>query len=112
MTIRYQKAFEAVNSTAPAFNVSVTNTSTANALESSGAREWDGPGSRTIRLVSGQATDYYVQFGTSSVVASTLSMLFLGGTVEIPSPIRPGFTHIAMYSSTDMTVNVTIGYGG
>ena len=109
---RFQKAFEAINSTAPAFNVSVTNTSTANALESTGSREWDGPGSRTIRLASGTAADYYVQFGNSSVVASTLSMLFLGGTVEIPSPIKPGNTHIAMYSSTDITVNVTLGYGG
>lgn len=112
MTQRTFKAFTPVNSTVPSFNISVTNASSANALESTGVRQWAGPGGRSVRISAKESFDYYVQFGTSSVVASTLSMLFLGGTVEIPSPIQPSYTHIAMYSSTDITVNVTLGYGG
>lgn len=115
MTNRFQLPFRPVESTAPSFEVALTSAnSTANALESTAIfRYWrHGPGSRAIRLATKTADDYYVSFGsTLAVAASTDSMLLLGGTVEIFDPIRPGITHIALQSSTDVTVNVTIGHG-
>jgi len=90
------------------------NASTYNALSSTALnRYWkSGPGSRAVRLGCKETGDYYVSFGTSdAVAASTDSFVMLGGTVEIFTPIHPGITHIALFSSTSVTVNVTLGYG-
>jgi hypothetical protein len=109
---RYDKPFVWVDGTAPSFNVVATTPSAVYALESSGIREWSGPGGRSLRFACSTAADYHIQYGSTLAVASTDTPLMLGGTVEIPAPIRPGHTHIAFWSSTDVTVNVTLGYGG
>ena len=113
MTQRFRLPFQPIDSTAPSFEVSLTlGNSTANAMESTSAREWIGPTSRAIRVSSKTADDYYLQFGSTLAVASTsVSMLVLGSKVEIFNPIRPGLTNIALQSSTDVTINVTLGYG-
>jgi hypothetical protein len=114
MTQRHLLPFQPVDSSGPSFEVSVTNASTYNALESTALnRYWkSGPGSRSVRLGCKETGDYYVSFGTSdAVAASTDSMVMLGGTVEIFTSIKPADTHIAFYSSTDVTVNLTLGYG-
>jgi len=107
----FNQPFRPINSTAPSFRVSVTNASTLNALESTSLREWPNPANRTVRVSSIEAGDYSLKFGTSdAVAASTDSMMVLGGTVEV-FEVLPSHTHIAMHSSTDVTVNVTLGKG-
>lgn len=102
------------NSTAPSFNsTGGDNASTLNAFESSGLREWDkGPDGRAVRFAESSGVDYFVNFGTSDIVAaSSDSMFVLGGTVEL-FRIQPGQTHMALISfSTVAEVNITIGYG-
>jgi hypothetical protein len=114
MPIRADYPFRTIDSTAPSFVATSSTASAAFALEATGVREWfGGPGSRAVRLASITADDYHVGFGTSDlVIASTTTPAILGGTVEIFSPIKPGYTHIAVISSsTDIDVNVTLGYG-
>ena len=113
MTDRNAKPFEAVNSTAPAFQVSITSASTTNALESTGVREWDGGGGRSFRISSlAGSGDFHFVLGTSDVTCSSNTTLqMIGGTVEVWSQVKPSNTHIAMYSSTDVTANITLGYG-
>jgi len=113
MTDRTTKPFEAVMSTAPSFQVSITSASTTNALESTSVREWDGAGGRSIRVSSLTGSgDFHFVLGDSAVTCSSNTTIqMLGGTVEVWSQIKPSHTHIAMYSSTDVTANVTLGYG-
>ena len=99
-------------SPSPSFNIAFPGASTANALESTGLRQWNGPTGRAVRLAETGGVDVYINFGTSDVVAaSTNSMMMLGNTVEVFSRVRPGMTHIAVFSSTSGSLNVTLGYG-
>ena len=99
------------NSTAPSFESTASTTAVLLALESTSVREWQFPTSRAVRLAEKTGADYYVKFGTSDVVAaSTNSMLALGGTVELHR-IEAGQSHMSLYSSTDVTVNITLGTG-
>lgn len=114
MPNRFQFPFHHIASTSPSFEVSLTGAdSTANALQSTGLREWSGPSSRAVRFATRTADDYLAVFGTSdiNVGGSTDGMLILGGTVEVIQPTSPRFTHIALQSSTDVTINITLGYG-
>lgn len=115
MSQRYQHPFTPIDSTAPSFQAAVDGaTAQTFALQSTGEREWfHGPGARSIRFADTGTEDYYMVFGTSDItVGSTNGTLILGGTVEIFTPVKPSHTHIAMIgSSTDTTVNVTLGYG-
>lgn len=113
MTNRFLLPFTPVDTTAPSFQVTVDSTSVATALQSTGVREWfGGPGSRSIRIASITADDYHIQFGSTLAVATTTTTpVILGGTVEIFTPVKPAYTHIAIVSSTDVTANITLGYG-
>ena len=112
MSIRAVYSFSPINSTAPSFNsTSLDSTAALYALESTGAREWEFASGRAVRVVGKQSDDYHIAFGTSDVVATTtVHQAILGGTVESFFVI-PSFTHISIVSSTDVVVNVTVGYG-
>lgn len=116
MAFRQTYPFRPIRSTAASFNVGSTTVfgSTTSAFQSSGVRVWSGP-QRDIRLSESVGIDYYVNFGSSDIVASSSdSMLLLGGTVET-FHIEPSLTHIAINSistSTGAKVNVTLGHGG
>ncbi len=112
----YDQTFQPIRgSTAPSFNSTTNTASSANALQSTGLREWDmGPSGRSVRFAESSGVDYFVNFGDSGIVAaSSDSMKVLGGAVEI-FRIQPGQTHVAIRSvdgSTAAGVNITLGYG-
>jgi hypothetical protein len=110
---RDQWLYSPVSSTSPAFDSSFAAASVASALESTTlGRVWQGPAPRVVRVASITSDDYQVAFGTSDiVVSSSEGIQCLGGTVET-FMVQPTWSHIAMISSTDVTVNVSIGYGG
>lgn len=105
-------SFYPVRSTEPSFNSTVAGANAFFALESTATnRVWQGPSGRAVRLSSKAADDYSVVFGTTTAVAtSSGAILILGGTVET-FRLEAGNTHIAIVSSTDVSVNVTLGYG-
>lgn len=113
MSGRHEYPFQPVNSTAPSFSATFDNTSVTFALESTSIpRQWQGAGSRVVRLTADAPDRYHISFGTTlAVAASSDSVMVLGGVTEIFALRAPGNTHIAFRSSTDVTVNVTIGYG-
>ena len=112
MPSKFQFAFHAIESTAPAFEAVIDDTSSAVALESAGLREWGSPLGRVVRFATRTADDYLVSFGGSGAEAnSSDSMLMLGGTVEVINLQRPTVTHIALVSSTDVVVNICLGHG-
>ena len=99
------------NSTAPSFSASASNASALFLIESTGLREWQFPTSRALRFAEITGGDYFVKFGTSdAVAASSDTMLVLGGTVEVHR-VEAGISHIAIFSSTSVVVNVTLGHG-
>lgn len=112
----YDFTFQPIRgSTLPSFTSSGSITSSAQALESSAAnRTWNGPSGRTIRFSESSGEDYYVQFGTSIVVAvKNTSMLVLGAASEV-FRLQPGQTHVAILSvstSTAAVINMTLGTG-
>lgn len=109
---RSDLTFSPIVSTAPGFSVSFDNTSTNFALQSTSLREWAGPASRAVRLTAPAANDFHINFGTSDIVAaSSDSILILGGTVEIFTPVKPTYTHIACVSSTSIVLNIVLGTG-
>ncbi len=114
MPNRFEFPFHPIESTAPSFEVTIDDTSSAVSIESSGLREWGSPGSRVIRFSTRTADDYLISFGTTAaapVASSSESILMLGGTVEVLNPIRPSITQIAFVSSTDVVINCTLGFG-
>ena len=113
MPNRFELPFHPIDSSDTSFEVVLTEAnSTTNFLESTGVREWSGPGSRVVRFATRTADDYVVKFGSSlATAASSNSMLMLGGTVEVITLSRPSINSIALQSSTDITVNLSIGYG-
>jgi hypothetical protein len=112
MTNRFQHPFRPIASTAPGFSATFDNTSTIFALQSTGLREWSGPGSQSIRIADTGSNDYHMIIGSSDlVVSSSEGTLIEGGTVEVFSKPTPSNTHIAFVSSTDVTANVTLGMG-
>lgn len=114
MASLYEFPFQPIDSTAPGFNTTLASTGKSYALESSGAREWQFPSSRTIRLCNLKGDDYHFLLGTSDVAVDTSTatgMAVLGGVAEVFT-VRPGQTHIVIAgSSTDVAVNITLGTG-
>lgn len=107
MTGRYDFAFQPINSTAPAFNSSAANSI---ALEATG-REWQHPTSRAIAISAAAADDFTVILGSSDVVGSTVGGQLMLGGIERVLHVDPTMTHMGIASSTDVTVNITLGYG-
>ena len=112
MASLYEYAFQPINSTAPGFSTTSTETSIAIALESTAVnRVWQFPTSRVVRIASKAADDFFINFGSSSVsVALDTGVLILGGTAEL-FRVTPVQTHIIYASSTEVTFNVTLGTG-
>ena len=95
----------------PSFDTSAfATTSHRYALEST-VRTWQGPSYRSVRLVESSGAEYRVNFGTATVVAASTSCMKVLGGVEVVFTVTPDVTHIAVVSSTNVTVNVTPGYG-
>ena len=106
-------------STSPAFDASADDTSRTVGIEASAdsaigatnVRKWDYPTSRVIRIASKAGDDFTVALGTSDITAAPgLGMLVLGGTAELIK-VQPHQTALAIASSTDVVVNVCLGYG-
>lgn len=112
MAQRFQTPFQPVNSSAPGFNMTVNDTSTNVALQSTSVREWTGP-SGSVRLANNSTADCHWRFCSSTgVTSSTGGVLLLGNTVEIFTPVRgTGQSHLAAVATTDFTLNITLGYG-
>lgn len=117
MPLRYDYPFQPIRnssqSSAPSFDVTLSTASTANALESSGVREWPGPSGRAVRIAESSGVDYRIAFGSSTITAGTSGvMLVLGAAAEL-FRVQPGQTYVAvMTSSTQVsTINITLGYG-
>lgn len=102
--------FQPIESSAPAFN-STLGSSGIYALESTGVREWQFPTSRAVQIGSQAAADFFVKFGSSDTTfSSTNGILVLGGT-QVIYRTNSNQTTIAIKSSTDVLVNIAIGYG-
>ena len=112
MSQRGQFAFYTVNSTEPGFNSTANDTASLLTLESTAVnRYWRGPSGRAVRVASKASDDFFITFGSSNAVAtSSGGELVLGGTVEA-FWVSPSQSHMSLVSSTDVTVNVTLGYG-
>lgn len=90
----------------------MTATSIRYALESTTLnRMWQQPSNRAVRLACSTADDFYVNFGSSTVVcASSDGVLVLGGSVET-FYLAPSQSYIAFSGATGFSVNVSLGYG-
>lgn len=107
MANRFLYPFQPVSSTEIGFNSSAA----VRALEST-ARFWQYPTSRAVQVASIAGDDFYINFGSSLVVASaSAGMLCLGGAERVYG-VDTGDTYIAIASSTDVTVNIALGHGG
>lgn len=74
-------------------------------------RVWKAPQHHVIRIDSTAADDAYIRFGSSTItVSSTAGTRVLGGLVDYFA-ISPADTYIAVKSSTDIILNVCLGYG-
>lgn len=112
MANRFFYPFQPVNSSEIAFNTSVAGgtSSVAYALESS-ARFWQYPTSRSIQIMESSGVEFYIKFGSSTVVAnSSDSMKCLGGAERVYG-VDTSFSYMAVASSTDVVLNVTLGTG-
>lgn len=113
-------------SCAPSMVMTVNASSSNISLESCSTvgRVWAHPPGRTVRIASIAGDDFHVAFGTSTLTigasssgngtggnGSSNGMLVLGGTVEVFHLPRPNFSYMAARSSTDVTLNITLGYG-
>ena len=106
-------------SSSPSFQASANDTSKVfgieasapNAVGATNVRKWDYPTNRVVRLASRAGDDFHVMLGSSTITATTtFRPLILGGTQEILR-IQPGQNSLALVSSTDVFINVTLGYG-
>src|SRR3990167_3153243 len=96
----FQPIRNSTNSSAPAFDVTLSTASSANAIESSGVREWAGPASRALRFSETSGVDYRLAFGSSTVTAGTTgNMLVLGAAAEL-FRIQPGQTYFAILTTS------------
>lgn len=108
----YQRPFQFLeHSTGPGFN-STNGSSGLYALQSTAVnRMWLQPNGRTLRVASGGSDDFYIATGSSLVaIGTTDGALVLAGTVEL-FRVPPAHTHVMFKSSTDVTINFTLGLG-
>lgn len=106
----YDTPFQPINSTDPGFS-STLGSSGVYAIETTGTRIFPTPASRAIRLASVANTPFTFKLGSSAItVASSDGVGTLVNSPEVFG-IRPGQTHIAIKSSTDVAVNVVLGTG-
>lgn len=110
MASRFQFPFRPIRGNAPGFNSSL-GSSAIYALEATSAREYQFPTSRALRVTSKAADDFSIILGTSTMAPSTATgMTVLGGAVEVFT-VDADVTHVGIASSTDVTVNFTLGTG-
>lgn len=114
MSLRYDQAFQPVRSTEPSFNMTLSTASSGVVFQSTATgRQWDGPTGRSIRVMESSGNEFFIQFGSSTVVAtSTGSMRMLGGVAEV-FRIDANQTYVAVMtlSTSPSDVNFTLGYG-
>lgn len=112
MAGRYEQPFTPIASTAPALEAIFDTTGVTFPIESTAIREFKFAYSHAVQIMSPGAAEFWMEFGTSSVVASTAtSMMVPGGTRIVYSIPHPSHTHIAFVATTSAFVNVTLGYG-
>ena len=112
MASRFLYPFSPVGTADIGFNTTLGGAAATYALESS-ARFWQFPTSRAVQVTSRAADDFFINFGTSDVtVGTTNGMLVMGGAERVYG-VDVTKTHIAVIgSSTDVTINIALGYGG
>lgn len=101
-----------MNSTVPSFDSTLGSANALYLLEST-LRKWQGPGGRAVRLsIKSTAGPASVAFGSSGNVAAVAgsAVIVLQGTAEVFG-LQPSWNTMAVVSSTDTVVNVTLGYG-
>lgn len=106
------KAFQPlINSSHTAFTSSAIGAaSVAYALEATGTRQWGRPTSRTVRVHGVGTANYFVNFGSSDVTVGSTNGILCDGAAGFFS-VTPSITHVALYSSTSVVVNVALGAG-
>lgn len=107
------KAFQALtNTTAPSFSSSAIGaTNHVYALESTGLREWQWPSARAVRVIGNGSALYSIKFGDENAVAASSNSALAAGNLREVWSVQPGQTHVAIVSSTTITVNFTLGSG-
>lgn len=113
MTTRAGRPFYPIeNSTAPSFNSTSLSASTSYVLEST-LRIWQGPSNRSVRLVNANSSaSFFAKFGSSTVAAASSDSILIVGAWPSVFNVSPSQTWVSLVSSTDVTVNVTLGYAG
>lgn len=105
--------FPIETSTVPSFNSTALSTAFTYALQSTTTREWAGPSNRSVRVVSLNSTEpFYIQFGNSTVVASTANGFLIPGSWPSIFHVTAAQTHISITSPVAIVANITLGYGG
>ena len=113
MTTRQGRPFFPIHgSTSASFNSTALTTAEAYMLESTD-RIWQGPSNRAIRTANfNSSAAYYIKLGTSTVVANEADSILAIGAWPVEIYVNPSQTYISIVSSTTVTVNVSLGYGG
>lgn len=102
--------FHPLSWNSPSFEAAVVSTAKVFQLDSTD-RVWQGPSNRTVRLSAASSVDYWIAFGASTLeITSTSGLRVLGDTVEA-FHVPAGVEYLSVVSSTNVTVNVTPGYG-
>ena len=115
----YRTPFQPVNSGANSSSPTLTSTaghSTSYALESTGVREWPYPTNRAVLVTSFGSDAYWINFGTSAVIASTgVGIPILGGSAQtFTMPMQLASSSplwVGVASSTDVVAMFTLGHG-
>jgi len=106
------RPFGFTNSTDPGFNTALASSGLVVLESTSINRRWQGPSNRAIRVAAIASDDFYINVGTSLITCGTTNgVLILGGTVE-SFYLQPKDAYVCWKSSTDVSFNITIGYGG
>lgn len=106
------RIFKMLPSTEPSFSSTALSDSVSYKLESA-SRLWAGPSDRTLRVVNQDSSaSFYVQLGSSTVVAASSYSELVPYRYPTILDVGPSQTYVAFFSSTSVTVNVTMGTGG
>lgn len=88
--------------------LSTSGSSSVYALPSSA---FSGPSGRCIRFVSMSSASIYVKLGSSAVTPSSTTGELVVGRLPVVQYITPAQAYIAIKSSTDVVLSVSLGYG-